>query len=713
MSANETAMSVNETAMSAKEKAMNADFLVEIGTEELPPKSLLQLSEAFRDGIARQLEDAQLDFDDAIAYASPRRLAVLVTALAEQAPNREATNWGPPAKIAFDDAGNPTKAAEAFARKNNLDPGELKNCIENDGKQDKLCRRTTAEGAKTTEQIGDIVEEVLAGLPIAKRMRWGASRQEFVRPVHWLVLLHGDRVIDATVMGMSAGRTSRGHRVHYPQPLDISSAGNYFGQLRDAYVLADFAERRELIRSQVENAAQQTGGNAVIDADLLDEVTALNEWPVALVGRFDESFLEVPPEALISSMKEHQKYFHLMDNSGKLMPFFITIANIESKDPAQVIAGNERVIRPRLADAAFFYKTDKNTSLAQKRNSLKDIIFQARLGTLYGKTERVAALAETLAPSVGADPAQARRAAELSKSDLVSEMVMEFTDLQGLMGRYYALHDGEPADVAAAIFEQYLPRFAGDKLPETAVGTALALADRIDTLVGIFGIGMPPTGSKDPFALRRASLGVLRLLVEKGIDLDLRELLKHAASLHDKLPEIDSAVEQVLAYMVDRFRAWYEEDHIPAEVFMSVAAKQLSNPLDIHQRVQAVHSFSLLPEAAALAAANKRVSNIIAKSDVALLPQVAEDRLNEPDEQALYKNLNQVNARVAPLLADRKYSEAMKDMAVLREPVDAFFDNVMVNVDDEATRRNRLTLLATLREMFLHIADISLLVPEK
>ncbi|UTW44652.1 glycine--tRNA ligase subunit beta [bacterium SCSIO 12696] len=691
---------------------MSADFLVEIGTEELPPKSLLQLSNGFHDGITRGLKEAQLAFESSVAYASPRRLAVLVKGLVEQAPSQEVVAWGPPAKIAFDAEGNPAKAAEAFAKKNGLEVSALQ--VENDGKQDKLCHRATQEGAKTREVIGGIIESSLKALPIAKRMRWGASRTEFVRPMHWLVLLHGDQVIDGSVMGIESGRTTRGHRIHSDGDITVNSPADYLELLRSGYVMADFNERRELIRSQVEAAAEKAGGRAVIDDDLLNEVTALNEWPTALLGRFEERFLEVPAEALISSMKEHQKYFHVVNSNGALMPLFITIANIESKDPTQVIAGNERVIRPRLADAAFFYDTDKKTSLQNRREKLQKIVFQAQLGTVFEKTERVAKLAEALAPTVGANPTEANRAAQLSKSDLVSEMVLEFSDLQGLMGRYYAQHDGEPSDVCEALFEQYLPRFAGDRLPQTQVGTTLALADRIDTLVGIFGIGMTPTGSKDPFALRRASLGVLRLLVENDIDLDLRDALTQAAQLYSGLPKADSVVEQVLTYMTDRFRAIYVDQGIAAEVFMAVVAKQLSNPLDIDQRVQAIHQFSQLEAAAALAAANKRVSNILAKlegSDVA--GEIQKGLLQEPAEQALAADLERLEPTIAPMLAERHYADAMGELAQLREGVDKFFDDVMVMADDSALRNNRLALLTKLRKLFLDIADISLLVPAK
>ncbi|MEH6617720.1 MAG: glycine--tRNA ligase subunit beta, partial [Porticoccus sp.] len=560
---------------------MSADFLVEIGTEELPPKALLTLSNAFRDEILSRLKAEQLVFGEVQTFAAPRRLAVMIKALDEQTPTKEVVAWGPPIKVALDADGNPTRAAEAFAKKNGISLDELANKVENDGKQDKLCHRATEPGRATTDLVGPIVEAALAGLPIPKRMRWGANREEFVRPVHWIVMLLGSHVVNTQVMGLTAGNTSRGHRFHSNGEIVIQSPTSYQDDLRSAYVITDFSERRELIRQGVIAAAEKSGGIAVISDALLNEVTALNEWPVPLLGSFEERFLAVPAEALVSSMAEHQKYFHVVDSNSQLLPMFITVANIESKDPAQVINGNERVIRPRLADAAFFYETDQKTTLEARRESLKNIVFQAKLGSIFDKTERVANLAELLAPMTGAEPSLARRAAELSKSDLVSEMVGEFDDLQGTMGRYYATNDGEHAEVAEALFEQYLPRFAGDSIPTTPTGATLALADRLDTLVGIFAIGQPPTGSKDPFALRRASLGVLRIIVERGIDLDLQEVLSDATAQHTgldlKSDAIENTVKQVLTYMIERFRAWYEDENIPTEVFQAVAARQLSN----------------------------------------------------------------------------------------------------------------------------------------
>ncbi|KJS05713.1 MAG: glycine-tRNA synthetase subunit beta [Gammaproteobacteria bacterium BRH_c0] len=692
---------------------MSADFLVEIGTEELPPKALLSLSEAFGEAILHSLKQAGLSHGEVKHFAAPRRLGLFVAALDEHTPSKEIITWGPPAKVAFDSNHLPTRAAEAFASKNGIALADLANYIENDGSQDKLCYRATSEGQPASTLLGDFVNAALASLPIPKRMRWGAKRVEFVRPVHWVVMLLGDAVIDTPVLSLIPGRISRGHRFHSSGVITIQSPASYCEDLRQAFVLADFAERRELIRQGVTQAAQRAGGSAVISDHLLDEVTALNEWPVPLVGSFEQRFLQVPAEALISSMKEHQKYFHVVDADGNLLPLFVTVANIESREPQRVIEGNEKVIRPRLSDAAFFYETDNKHSQAERREQLRTIVFQEKLGTIYDKTTRIVALAEYLAPALNANPAWVRRAGELCKSDLVSEMVMEFDDLQGVMGRYYALNDGEPQEVAEAMLEQYYPAFAGDRLPATATGTAIALADRIDTLVGIFGIGQPPSGSRDPFALRRASLGVLRILVEKKIDLDLLDTLAYAAGLHADLKARDGLERQVLTYLLERFKAWFDEDSIPVEVFMAVQAKDLTNPLEFHLRAQAVHRFYLLPEAAALAAANKRVSNILNKAEGGLPVSVDGNLFEGDEEKTLFSTIQSVSATVRPLIAARDYNRAMQEMAQLKEPVDSFFDNVMVMADDPHVRANRLCLLNGLRELFLDIADISLLAPAK
>ncbi|WP_111642208.1 glycine--tRNA ligase subunit beta [Marinimicrobium alkaliphilum] len=690
---------------------MSADFLVELGTEELPPTALKTLIGAFQEGVIAGLQQQGLEFGEVRPYATPRRLALLVSDLDEQTPVTEQQVWGPPAKIAFDAEGKPTKAATAFAAKNGLSVDQLETA--NDGKADKLVAQQTTGGQPTCELLGPIVADALAKLPIPKRMRWGAKRTEFVRPAHWLVMLLGDEIVDAEVLGLKANRVSRGHRFQCQHEIVIDTPADYARTLKDSgCVMADLAERRGIIQQQVEAEAEKVKGIAVIDPDLLDEVTALVEWPQALLGNFEKRFLAVPAEALIASMKEHQKYFHVVDAGGGLLPHFITVANIISTDPTQVIDGNERVIRPRLSDAAFFFEADKKHSLASLRDKLKPIVFQAQLGSIYDKTERIAALAVHMAKQLEADTELAQRAGELCKSDLVTLMVGEFDKMQGIAGYYYAHNDGERDEVARAMSEQYLPRFAGDALPETPTGTIIALADRLDTISGIFGIGQQPTGSKDPFALRRASVGVLRLLVEKQLDLDLRELLNQAMDQHTGISAGDERVEQVLTYMLERFRAWYEDAEIPTEVFRAVAAKNLSVPLDIDQRVRAVFQFSQLPQAQALAAANKRVSNILSKSGE---PKAALDSglLKEPAEQTLARALAEKAESVAPLFSAREYTQVLASLADLQEPVDSFFDNVMVMADDPALQANRLALLQQLRDLFLQVADISQLAPAK
>lgn len=697
---------------------MSADFLVELGTEELPPKALKSLSNAFTDGVVSGLRDLGLNYKDVRSFAAPRRLAITISELDAQTPNKDLVIWGPPVKVAFSDDGTPSKAAEAFAKKNDVTIKELASLIDNDGQQDKLCIRRTKNGVDTKTCLADIINRSLAKLPIPKRMRWGYKKEEFVRPAQWAVLLFNDEVLHDSILGITASNTSRGHRFHANQEILIKSPSSYQQQLRDAYVIADFNQRRELITKGVESLAKEINGIAVLENDLLDEVAALNEWPVPLMGEFDEHFLSIPAQALISSMKEHQKYFHVLDAKDQLLPAFITVANIESTDPAQVIDGNERVIRPRLADAAFFYENDKKTTLESRRSSLKNIVFQADLGSVYDKTQRVAAIAEYLADKMGGQPNLARRAAELSKSDLVTDMVGEFDDLQGDMGRDYALNDGEDKEVAEALFEQYLPRFSGDIVPGTITGAALALADRLDSLMGIFSIGQQPSGSRDPFALRRASLGVLRIILERNLDLDLVDILSFCnAQLNvgksAKLSGKDLE-KQVLTYILERFKAVYKEKGVKTEVFLSVATLGLSNPLDFDARVCAVHQFTRLPEASSLAAANKRVSNILAKqlADKSAKALVS-DLLKETAEKQLANNLDDLEALIAPLLTKRDYNGILEKLAELKDPVDQFFEDVMVMTDDMALRQNRLALLDKLQKLFMNVADISQLVPAK
>ncbi len=691
---------------------MTQQFLVELGTEELPPTALKKLSVAFTQGIEHGLKAHKLSFSAITPFATPRRLAVLVDGLAESTPVESIKVFGPPVKIAYDADGNPSKAAESFAKKNNTTLAFLTK--ESDGKTEKLVFNTTSGGEASQELLAGIVSDSLSKLPINKRMRWGASRTEFVRPVHWLVLLLDDTVLNSEILGLKAGNVTRGHRFHHNEEIVITSSYTYADQLRNTgQVIADFNERQAIIKHLVEKEAEKIGGIAVIDEDLLNEVTGLVELPVALAGKFDASFLSVPAEALISSMKEHQKYFHVVDQDNHLLPHFITVANIVSLDAAQVIDGNERVIRPRLADAAFFFETDKKTTLSALREKLKTVVFQAKLGTVFEKTERIAKLASAIATQLDKNPAHATRAAELCKSDLVSNMVTEFAGMQGTAGYHYALNDGEDQDVAIAIGAQYKPKFSGDSLPSTDTGAIIALADRLDTITGIFGIGQKPTGSKDPFALRRASLGALRILVEKNLNLDLRDLITTAATAFNDLPQQATVVENVLEYMLERFKAWYEEASIAPEVFQAVNAKALSHPLDINNRVYAVAAFSQLPQAAALAAANKRVSNILAKCEQAPKNIINTALLTEVAEKILAAKIEALTAEVKPLFAVANYTDALTALAVLRDPVDAFFDDVMVMTEDLNVRNNRLALLQQLRELFLEVADISLLVPAK
>ncbi|MFQ3788620.1 glycine--tRNA ligase subunit beta [Halomonas sp. A29] len=681
-------------------------FLIELGVEELPPSAIDSLSDALAEGIRRGLTEAEIDFGEVRAYATPRRLAVQVAELADKQPDREVERRGPALAAAFKD-GQPTKAAEGFARSCGVSVTDLIH-LETD-KGTWLGYRERQQGEATTQLLPGIVDKTIAALPVPKNMRWGASRVEFSRPVHWLVMLYGSDVVKAESLGLAAGRTTRGHRFHAPDPIDLTHADDYLAVLEQAWVLADRELRRERIREQVLAEAEVQDAQAVIEEALLIEVSGLVEWPVALAGSFDERFLEVPAECLISSMKANQKYFHLLDEQGRLKPQFITISNIDSQDPQLVIEGNEKVIRPRLADAAFFYDTDRKQPLATRIPGLANVVFQQQLGTLADKAHRSAAVAAFIAGRIGGDVAQARRAAELAKCDLVTEMVLEFPELQGIMGRYYATHDGEPAEVAQALEEQYLPRFAGDEIPACRTGQALALADRLDTLIGIFGIGQRPSGTKDPFALRRAAIGVLNIMIKGELDLDLRELLELAAAQHQELPYAENLVEEVLGYMLDRFRAWGQDEGIPAEVYLAVRARPVSKPLDFARRLRAVHAFTQREEAAALAAANKRVSNILAKQADDVGIQVDHARLKEPAEQALSEAVSSSRERVMPLFAEGRYREALDILAGLRAPVDAFFDDVMVMADDDAIRRNRLALLAGLQALFLQVADIALL----
>lgn len=679
------------------------DFLVELGTEELPPKALKSLGEAFLEGIEKGLQAAGLEYQSARMYAAPRRLAVLVKTLARQQPERSLNLDGPPLQAAFDKEGNPTQAALGFARKCAVDLA----LIDKSGPKLRFTQRIPGQPAANL--LPAIVEDALNDLPIPKRMRWAARKEEFVRPTQWLVVLFGDSVIDCTILAQTSGRVSRGHRFHANHEVRISSPENYAEDLRSAYVIADFAERQQLISQRVAELAAAEQGTAIVPPALLDEVSALVEWPVPLVCSFEERFLEVPQEALITTMQDNQKYFCLLDGNGKLLPRFITVANIESKDPAQIVAGNEKVVRPRLTDAEFFFKQDKRQPLEQRNERLANVVFQAQLGSVFNKAERVSKLAAFIAERIGGDAARAARAGILSKCDLASEMVGEFPEMQGIAGYYYALHDGEPEDVAKALNEQYMPRGAGAELPQTLTGAAVAVADKLDTLVGIFGIGMLPTGSKDPYALRRAALGVLRILIEKQLDLDLLEAVRFAIDQYADKVKASGLADQVLDFIFDRLRARYEDEGVDVAVYQSVRAVTPTAPLDFDQRVQAVQLFRQLPEAAALAAANKRVSNLLGKAEGAIASTVEAHYFDNPKEFTLYAAIQQADHAVQPLADQRRYRAALELLAGLREPVDAFFEEVLVNAEDPAVRANRYALLSRLRGLFLGVADISLL----
>jgi len=683
------------------------DFLVELGAEELPPTALKRLSDAFAEGIRAGLEKADVPFTEVKALASPRRLSVLVKDLAVAQPDREVQRRGPALKAALDAEGNPTKAAQGFARSCGIEFDQLEKMETSKGTW--LVFNSVQKGTLTTELLPELVNKSVNQLPVPKRMRWGASRIEFSRPVHWLVMLFGSDVVDCEVLGLKSGRTTMGHRFHHNESIELASTDNYVEILEKAFVLVDMEQRRETIRAQVKAEAEKLSATAVIDEDLLDEVNGLVEWPVALTGSFDEKFLEVPSACLVSSMKEHQKYFHLVDADGNLKPNFITVSNIVSKDPSQVIFGNEKVIRPRLADAAFFFETDKKKTLADRIDALKTVTFQKQLGSIYDKSQRVSQIAQFIAEQIDGDKTKAARAADLSKCDLVTEMVLEFTDLQGIMGAHYAQNDGEDLEVAQSLNEQYMPRFAGDELPASKTGMALAVADRMDTLVGIFGIGQRPTGDKDPFALRRATIGILSILVNNKLDIDLKALIELSITQHGDLPKAEGLADDVLNYMLDRFRAWYQTEGIAAEIFLAVRARPVSNAYDFDRRVQAVSTFSKLPEAEALAAANKRVNNILAKQSYQGNAQVDAALLTEAAEKVLAEQVAAKQAELAPLFAAADYQAALNSLASLREAVDNFFDDVMVMADDEAVKNNRLSLLASLSNLFMEVADIALL----
>lgn len=683
------------------------NFLAEIGTEELPPKALKKLATAFAENVEAELNQAGLSFDKVEWFAAPRRLAVKVLGLATAQPSKEVEKRGPAVSAAFDAEGKPTKAAEGWAKGCGITVEQAERVATDKGEW--LVHRAVIEGQPTKNLLVGIISQALAKLPIPKTMRWGDKTEQFVRPVHTVTLLLGDELIEGEILGVASGTTVRGHRFLGEREFQISHADQYPALLKEkGSVVADFNERKALILAKAQEKATALGGVADIEEDLLDEVTSLVEYPNVLAAKFEERFLAVPAEALVYTMKGDQKYFPIYDKEGKLLPHFIFVSNINPEDPSKIIEGNEKVVRPRLTNAEFFFKTDLKQRLEDQLPRLETVLFQQQLGTLRDKTARIEQLAGEIAKQIGADETKAKRAGLLSKCDLMTNMVFEFTDTQGVMGMHYARHDGEDEEVAVALNEQYMPRFAGDELPKSLVASSVALADKFDTLTGIFGIGQQPKGSADPFALRRAALGALRIIVEKNLPLDLSDLVATSAKLFgDKLTNTN-VVEEVVDFMLGRFRAWYQDEGIAVDVIQAVLARRPTRPADFDARVRAVSHFRTLDSAEALAAANKRVSNILAKADVAI-GAIDLTACVEPAEKALAEAVIALEKEVQPLIAQGDYTAVLDKLASLRQPVDSFFDNVMVNAEDQKLRQNRLAILNTLQNLFLQVADISLL----
>lgn len=685
------------------------NFLFEIGTEELPAKNLKNILTAFTNAMSSELLYAQLSFQSIQGFATPRRLAVMIQQLALAQPAHEIERKGPALAAAFDSAGNPSKATEGFARSCNVSVADLQKKETPQGSW--LIHRYVEAGKSTQALLPEMIKKIVSTLPFPKTMRWGNSEYAFIRPVHWLLMMHGTHVIDAELFGKKTGHETHGHRFHRPFAITIKNAADYTKTLhQDGMVIADFDERRKLIQTQITKMAAEKNGHGVIDEKLLDEVTGLVEWPVALCGQFSECFLTLPEEVVILTLQVHQKCFAIRNADFKLLPYFITISNIESKDTERVVKGNERVVHARLSDAEFFYHTDKKQKLMDRLEKLKHVVYQEKLGSLYDKSERIVNLAQAMAESLNVNLEQAKRAALLCKTDLVTNMVGEFPELQGVMGYYYALSDGESREIAMALREHYLPRYAGDELPLTPLGCVIALADRLDTLVSYFAIDKIPTGDKDPFGLRRAALSLLRIIIEKQISCDLQALLQKAFQGLQLPNKNEQSVEKTFDFIMERLRSWYQEQGISADVFAAVLARRPTSPMHFDRRIKAVTEFRKLPQAQALATANKRVSNLLLKEgqeDIA--GDIAIELLIAPEEQVLHREVVKQLERIKPHLKEGNYTPALMALAELQPAVDHFFDTVMVMVDDEKLRDNRLRLLSSLRNLFLNIADISVL----
>ncbi|MCT7942820.1 glycine--tRNA ligase subunit beta [Shewanella holmiensis] len=684
------------------------NLLIEIGTEELPPKALRNLAESFLANFSDELAKADLPFSASTWYAAPRRLAISFTELALSQADKVVEKRGPAVTSAFDAEGNPTKAAIGWARGNGITVEQAERLVTDKGEW--LVHNAKVVGVATSSLIADMTQRALDKLPIPKPMRWGSSKTQFIRPVHTVTMLLGSEAIDGEVLGIKSARTIRGHRFMGQASFELDHADNYISMLKEqGKVIADYHERKALIKADAEKAASTIGGVADLEDSLLEEVTSLVEWPVVLTAHFEEKFLDVPAEALVYTMKGDQKYFPVFDAAGKLMPNFIFVSNIVSKDPQQIISGNEKVVRPRLADAEFFFNTDKKHTLEYRLASLETVVFQKQLGTLKQRVERISAMAGFIAAQLNANETDASRAGLLSKADLMTNMVMEFTDTQGTMGMHYARLDGETEAVAIAIEQQYKPKFSGDTVPTDAISCAVALAEKFDTLVGIFGIGQAPKGAADPFALRRAAIGILRIIVENNLPLDLVDLIAKAQALHGETLSNNSTADDVLEFFMARFRSWYQDQGIEVDVILAVLARRPTRPADFDSRVKAVSHFRSLEASTALAAANKRVSNILAKVEGTLPDTINSSLLVEAAEKALADKLTQLQPELAPLFASANYQQALTLLADLRESVDQFFEDVMVMADDDALKQNRIALLNSLREQFLHVADISVL----
>ena len=682
------------------------DLLIEIGTEELPPKSLKRLASAFHQEICNSLKEYDLVFSEASWFATPRRLAVIIKQLDMSQPDTQQQRRGPAISAAFDNDGKPTRATIGFAKSCGIAVDQLKKMETEKGSW--LVFDTLAKGKQTYELIPDTINIALKHLPIAKRMRWGNNDFEFVRPIKWILLLLGTETVDCEIMGVKSGKHSYGHRFHHPESINIINASDYVKRLKqNGKVIADYDERCFLIKEQIKKLAIESNGTAVINPQLLDEVTALVEWPISFVGNFNSDFLKLPKEVLIASMQDHQKYFPMLDKQKNLLASFICVTNIESKQPDLIKQGNERVIQPRLSDAAFFWQRDLKNGLAKHIVELNKVVYQKELGTLHEKSKRLNKIISSLAKPLNIDGNNAKRAAELCFCDLLTEMVCEFPALQGTMGKYYAEADGEDSNVALAIEEYYQPRFAGDKLPTTTLGQCLAISEKIDTLIGIFSIGKAPTGDKDPFGLRRSAIGLLRIIIECKIDIDLKELLDLAASNYPLKIKANNITDDVFNFLMERLRRYYLDANVSNDTFESVLAINTSRPLDFHHRLIAVTEFRKLAEADSLAAANKRISNILKQSDFNNVLEVKNNLLSEESEILLSEALKEYQEKVVPMINDHDYKSALTKLAGLGESIDNFFDNVMVMCDDDNIKNNRLALLSNLNLLFLQTADIS------